>query len=297
MLDDIRGMIVFARVVENGSFAAAARKLNVSRAAISHSISQMEARLNVKLLHRSTRSLSLTDAGRTYYQSCALIAEEAFAANQKVREHDSEPSGRLSVTCSTNFGLNRIVPLLSEFRKNHPAVELTIDLSDEITNLIEEGFDLAIRAGPLSNSELLARKICTTDRLICASPDYLKRCGTPKTPDDLATHSWVAYSQQSRTVELNREGQKKRIRISGPVQTNSAGARLKLVLEGHGLGLLPGNEVKSEGSEKLIPVLTDYSLPQLDLYAVYPRNLNSPVKVRMLVDFLIKSFQKPAKSD
>lgn len=291
MLDEVRGMVVFARVVESGSFAEAARRLNVSRAAVSSQIKQLEDRLGVRLLHRSTRSLSMTDAGRSYYKSCVLIAEEAIFADQKVRNLTDEPTGRISVTCSTNFGLKRIVPLLSEFRKQNPKVELDIVLSDDVVNLIDGGFDLAIRAGPLSNSDMIARKLCSTDRFICASQEYLNQYGTPMFPEDLSSHHWVTYSRQAKYVEVEKDGRKYRLKIEGPVHTNNAGARLKLVVEGHGLGLLPSNEVREYSSRNLVQLFPDYRLPGLDVFAVYPSGATTTVKVRMLIDFLIQKLQ------
>ncbi|MCG8491390.1 MAG: LysR substrate-binding domain-containing protein, partial [Sneathiellales bacterium] len=222
MLDEVRGMLVFAKVVENGSFAETARRLNVSRAAISSQIKFLENRLGVRLLHRSTRNLSLTEAGRSYYESCALIAEEAATAEQKVRNLTEEPTGRISVTCSANFGLKRIVPLLGDFRKLYKNVELDIVLDDDVVNLVDGGFDLAIRAGPLVNSDMIARKLCSTERLICASQDYLHQFGTPAAPEDFAIHHWVTYSRQAKYLEISKDGKSYRLKISGPIHTNNA---------------------------------------------------------------------------
>ncbi len=286
MSDEIRGMLVFARVVESGSFAEAARRLGVSRAAVSHQVKQLEARLGTRLLHRSTRSLSLTDVGASYYQSCKLIAEEATSANQRVQSQRDEPVGRISVTCSTNFGLARVVPVLSTFRKLYPKVELDVELTDAIVNLVEGGFDLALRAGPLPDSGMMARKICSTQRHICAAPDYLEAKGTPHTLEELSTHAWVTYSRNPGHIGLFRDSREYRLKIAGPVRTNNAAARLKFVLEGHGLGLLPAHEVMSQPEGRLTILLPDYQLTPLDLYAVYPPGAASTMKVRKLIDYL-----------
>ncbi|WP_020591517.1 LysR family transcriptional regulator [Kiloniella laminariae] len=298
-MDELRGMVTFARVVESGSFAEAARKSGVGRAAISHQVKQLEERLGVRLLHRSTRSLSLTHAGQDYYQSCKIIADEAEAASRRLQALSSEPTGRVSITCSTNYGLKRIVPLLSSFRQLYPKVELEVELTDQITNLIEGGYDLAIRAGPLQISNMMARKLCSVQRVICATPAYLEQFGRPANPEELANHNWVVYSRQTSQINLVRDGQQVTIRVNGPVHTNNAGARLQFVLGGHGLGLLPEHELWDLPEGTLEVLLPDYQLAPLDLFAVYPPGAASSLKVRMLIDYLAlelpKSGQQPAE--
>ncbi len=289
MLDEIRGMVVFARVVECGSFTEAARRLGVSRAAISHQVKQLEERLGARLLHRSTRSLSLSDVGANYYQSCKLIAEEAATANQRAQSLRDEPVGRISITCSANFGLDRIVPILSDFRKLYPKVELDVELTDAVVNLVEGGFDLAVRAGPLLSSEMIARKLCGTDRLICAAPEYLEANGTPHTPEELSAHAWVTYSRHPRHISLFRDGREYRLNIAGPVHTNNSAARLKFVLEGHGLGLLPAHEFDKQPEGRLEILLGDYQATPINVYAVYPPGAASTMKVRKLIDYLAEN--------
>ncbi|MFD2205836.1 LysR family transcriptional regulator [Kiloniella antarctica] len=291
-MDDLRGMIIFARVVESGSFAEAARRLGLGRAAISHQIKQLEERLGIRLLHRSTRSLSLTHAGEDYYQSCKLITEEAEAATRRIQSLSDEPVGRISLTCSTNFGLKRIVPLLSKFRHLYPKIELDVELTDELTNLVQGGYDIAIRSGPLLDSDMMSKKICSTRRRICAAPSYLEMAGTPTAPEDLASHNWVTYSRHSGVLSLTRDERSYKVRISGPVRTNNAGARLQFVLEGHGLGLLPEHEFWESPKGDLIMLLPEYEMAPLDLYAVYPPGAASTLKVRMLIDYLAEQLGK-----
>ena len=285
-MDDLRGMIIFARVVESGSFAEAARRLGLGRAAISHQIKQLEERLGIRLLHRSTRSLSLTHAGEDYYQSCKRITEEAEAATRRIQSLSDEPVGRISLTCSTNFGLKRIVPLLNQFRDLYPKIELDVELTDELTNLVQGGYDIAIRSGPLLDSDMMSKKICSTRRRICAAPSYLERAGTPTAPEDLISHDWVTYSRHSGVLSLTREGRTYKVRITGPVRTNNAGARLQFVLGGHGLGLLPEHEFWEYPKGDLVILLPEYEMAPLDLYAVYPPGAASTLKVRMLIDYL-----------
>ncbi|WP_085909147.1 LysR family transcriptional regulator [Kiloniella majae] len=285
-MDDLRGMITFARVVESGSFAAAARKLDIGRAAVSHQIKLLEERLGARLLHRSTRSLSLTSAGQDYYQSCKLISEEAEAATRRIQSLSDQPVGRISLTCSTNFGLKRIVPLLSQFRLTYPGIELDVELTDDITNLIEGGYDIAIRSGPLDDSDMMSKKICSTVRRICAAPAYFATRSKPSVPEDLALHDWVTYNRHSGLLSLTKDGQHSKVRIQGPVHTNNAGARLEFILGGHGLGVLPEHDINDQSKDSLEILLPDYSIPTLDLFAVYPRGAASSLKVRMLIDYL-----------
>ncbi|WP_421784161.1 LysR family transcriptional regulator [Kiloniella litopenaei] len=295
-MDDLRGMITFARVVESGSFAAAARKLDLGRAAVSHQIKLLEERLGARLLHRSTRSLSLTSAGEEYYQTCKLISEEAEAATRRIQNLSDQPVGRISLTCSTNFGLKRIVPLLSQFRQNYPGIELDVELTDEITNLIQGGYDIAIRSGPLDDSDMMSKKICSTVRRICAAPKYLQNRSKPETPEDLAAHDWVTYSRHSGLITLRKDDRRYTVRIKGPVHTNNAGARLEFILQSHGLGLLPEHDINDQTAGTLEILLPDYSIPTLDLYAVYPRGAASSLKVRMLIDFLAEKLSAQQKT-
>ncbi len=285
-MDDLRGMVTFARVVESGSFAEAARRLGLGRAAISHQVKLLEDRLGIRLLHRSTRSLSLTHAGQDYYQSCKLITEEAEAATRRIQSLSDEPVGRISLTCSTNFGLKRIIPLLSQFRHSYPKIELDVELTDEITNLVEGGYDIAIRSGPLLDSDMMSKKICSTVRRICAAPSYLEKAGRPTEPEELASHNWVTYSRHSGVLSLSRDGRAYKVQITGPVRTNNAGARLQFVLGGHGLGLLPEHEYWDSPKDSLEILMPEYGMAALDLYAVYPPGAASTLKVRMLIDYL-----------
>lgn len=291
-MDDLRGMITFARVVESGSFAEAARKLGLGRAAISHQVKLLEDRLGIRLLHRSTRSLSLTHAGEDYYQSCKRISEEAEAANRRIQSLSDEPVGRISLTCSANFGLKRIVPLLSQFRHLYPKIELDVELTDEVTDLVKGGYDIAIRSGPLLDSDMMSKKICSTVRRICAAPAYLESTGTPTEPEELASHNWVTYSRHSGVLSLSRDERSYKVRITGPIRTNNAGARLQFVLGGHGLGLLPEHEFWEQPKGNLIMLLPEYEMAPLDLFAVYPPGAALTLKVRMLIDYLAEHLSK-----
>lgn len=286
-LDEVRAMMIFARVVEEGGFSAAARKMGLSRAAVSHQIRQLEAKLGVPLLRRSTRTFSLTDAGTRYYDSCRTIMLEAEAARKRVEELRDEPVGKISITSSVHLGNLRIVPILNRFRQAYPGVAIDVHLSDEVVDLIGQGIDIGIRSGPLKSSDLKSFKLYQTRRIVCASPEYLDRAGVPEAVDELATHDWVMYSRVPETLSLIWEGVEKKVRVTGNVRVDNATARLQFLRGGHGLAVVPLCDVQDEikGGE-LVWVLPDCNLPDLQVYAVYPTGVTRSAKVQSLLEFM-----------
>ena len=286
-LDEVRAMMIFARVVEEGGFSAAARKMGLSRAAISHQIRQLEAKLGVPLLRRSTRTFSLTDAGARYYDSCRTITLEAEAARKRVEELRDEPVGKISLSCSVHMGNLRIVPILSRFRQTYPGVALDVRLTDEVVDLIGQGIDIAIRSGPLRSSELKSIRLYETRRVIVASQQYVAAFGTPNQPEDLTDHNWVMYSRVPETLRLAQGDQERKIPVSGSVQVDSATARLQFLRDGHGMAVVPFSDVADDiANGDLMRVLPDWSLPDLSVYAVYSGDVMRSSKVKTLLDFL-----------
>jgi len=202
--EQLKSMVVFAQVVEQGSLAAAAKHIGLSRAVVSYHIKKLESHLGIKLLNRSTRSIALTEAGAQYYQRCRIIAEQASAANQQIENLKSEPVGLLKITSPVNIGLQTVVPALNEFRNLYPKIELDLMLTDEVVNIMKEGIDLAIRGAPLPDSGLQARKLSVLPTCLCGSPAYFKKRGYPKTPAELADHDWVIYKLTSGILELKK---------------------------------------------------------------------------------------------
>ena len=286
-LDEVRAMMIFARVVEEGGFSAAARKMGLSRAAISHQIRQLEAKLGVPLLRRSTRTFSLTDAGTRYYDSCRTITLEAEAARKRVEELRDEPVGKISLSCSIHMGNLRIVPILSRFRQTYPGVALDVRLTDEVVDLIGQGIDIAIRSGPLRSSELKSIRLYETRRVIVASQQYVAAFGTPDQPEDLTDHNWVMYSRVPETLPLAQGDQERKIPVSGSVQVDSATARLQFLRDGHGMAVVPFSDVADDiANGGLMRVLPDWNLPDLSVYAVYSGDVMRSSKVKTLLDFL-----------
>ncbi|WP_244271277.1 LysR family transcriptional regulator [Thalassospira sp. GB04J01] len=280
-------MMIFARVVEEGGFSAAARKMGLSRAAISHQIRQLEAKLGVPLLRRSTRTFSLTDAGTRYYDSCRTITLEAEAARKRVEELRDEPVGKISLSCSIHMGNLRIVPILSRFRQTYPGVALDVRLTDEVVDLIGQGIDIAIRSGPLRSSELKSIRLYETRRVIVASQQYVAAFGTPDQPEDLTDHNWVMYSRVPETLPLAQGDQERKIPVSGSVQVDSATARLQFLRDGHGIAVVPFSDVADDiANGDLMRILPDWNLPDLSVYAVYSGDVMRSSKVKTLLDFL-----------
>lgn len=291
--EKLKSMVVFAQVVEQGTLSGAAKRIGLSRAVVSYHIKKLEAQLGIKLINRSTRTLSLTEAGRDYYQHCRVIADQASAANQQIENLKNNPTGLLKITCPVNVGLQTIVPALNEFRHRYPNIELDIMLTDEVVNIIKEGIDLAIRGAPLSDSGLQATKLSTLKTCLCGSPEYFKKHGMPKHPTELNKHQWVVYQLTSGTLELTKGARSFSIEMKGNIQTNNAAARTAFVEGGHGLGRIPtydANPKIKQGS--LISVLDDYEMKDINVYGVFPPGAAESKKLRLLIDFLKSYFAK-----
>lgn len=291
--EQLKSMVVFAQVVEQGNLTAAAKHIGLSRAVVSYHIKKLESQLGIKLLNRSTRSITLTEAGSEYYQSCRIIAEQASAANQQIENIKNEPEGLLKITCPVNVGLQIIVPALSEFRRLYPKIELDLMLTDEVVNIMQEGMDLAIRGAPLPDSGLQAVKLSTLAMCLCGSPDYFKKHGRPTMPAELDQHDWVIYKLTSGAVELAKGNRSYSVAIKGGISTNNAAARTAFIEGGHGLGRIPLYDAWPKVLEgKLEIVMADYQLKNIDIYGVFPPGSTRSKKLRLLIDFLKEYFNK-----
>ena len=291
--EQLKSMVVFAHVVEQGNLTAAAKHIGLSRAVVSYHIKKLESHLGVKLLNRSTRSISLTEAGAEYYQSCRIIAEQASTANQQIENLKNEPEGLLKITCPVNVGLQIVVPALNEFHRLYPKIELDIMLSDEVINIMQEGIDLAIRGAPLPDSGLQASKLSTLPTCLCGSPDYFKKNGRPTTPSDLYLHDWVIYKLTSGVIKLTKNNRSYDVTITGSISTNNAAARTAFIEGGHGLGRIPLYDAWPKIQAGLLEiVLDDYQLNDIDIYGVFPPGSTTSKKLRLLIDFLKEYFTK-----
>lgn len=285
--EQLKSMVVFAHVVEQGSLIGAAKHLSLSRAVVSYHLKKLEQQLGVKLLNRTTRSIALTDEGDAYYQRCRVIAQQAQEANQHIENLKDEPEGLVKITCPVNVGLQLIVPALNEFRALYPKIELDLMLTDDVVNIMKEGIDLAIRGAVLPDSGLQATKLTSLQNCLCASPEYLNKKGRPSHPDALAHHDWVIYKLTSNIVILDKGNRTFHIKVSGSISTNNAAARTAFVEAGQGIGKVPlydaGPKINAGKLELLLPT---YRLSDIDLYAVFPPGTGTSKKLRVMLDFL-----------
>ena len=291
--EQLKSMVVFAQVVEQGTLSGAAKQLGLSRAVISYHIKKLEQQLAITLLNRSTRTISLTEAGNDYYQHCRVIAQQAAAANQQIENLKTDPIGRLKITCPVNVGLQTIVPALNEFRGLYPKIELDVMLTDEVVNILQQGIDLAIRGAPLPDSGLQATKLSTLKTCLCGAPSYFEKRGIPQKPSDLSHHEWVIYKLTASNLELTKGSRSYTISVKGSIETNNAAARTAFVEGGHGLARIPMYDaIPKIRQGTLMSVLDDYTMKDINVYGVFPPGSASSKKLRLLLDFLKSYFNR-----
>ncbi len=295
MLERLSEFATFAAVVEQGSFTAAARELSVSKPVVSKRIARLEDAFGLRLLNRTTRRLSLTEAGEALYERCRHLASEVEAAESALRPLASAPRGRLRLNAPVSFGVLHLAPCLPDFLRRYPDVEIELTLSDQRVNLVEEGVDLAVRIMDLQDSSLRARKLAPSERILCASPDYLERRGTPRQPEDLKDHDCLTYAYQrsgKRWAFHDKKGRKRQVTVSGPLEANNGDALRSACEAGLGIAHLPdflaGESLKSG---QLVCLLPDwYDQASNSVHAVYPAGRNLSPKVRVFIDYLVERF-------
>lgn len=288
---------IFVTVVECGSFSLASQKLRLSKSAVSKRITLLEQSLGIQLLHRTTRSLSLTEAGARYFdyvRPAVKLAEEGLDA---ISELQQAPQGSLRIAVPMVFGRLHIAPLIPEFLRRYPKIQLQMQMDDKTTDLIAGGFDLAIRIGELPDSSLIARKIAPCLSVICASPEYIARHSAPQTPQQLSQHNCLFYSYFRDGAEwtfLSTQGPT-RIQPNGNYQVNNSDAIHQATLDGLGIANQPRFMVDADlQAGRLQALLADHPLPEHGIYAVYPQRKHLPTKVNVLIEFLM---EKLASSD
>lgn len=292
-IEQLKSMVIFSQVVEQGNLSAAAKHIKLSRAVVSYHIKKLETQLGVKLLNRSTRSVVLTQAGNEYYQSCRIIAEQAAIAHQKMENLKNEPQGLIKITCPVNFGLQMVVPALNDFRRLYPKIDLDVMLTDEVVNIMQEGIDLAIRGAPLPDSGLQASKLSSLTTCLCGSVAYLNKNGRPTSPTELEKHAWVIYKLTPGAIELTKGNHSYSIAVKGGISTNNSAARTAFIVGGHGLGRIPHYDaIPMIQSGLLESVLDDYKLNHIDIYGIFPPGSASSKKLRLLIDYLKEYFLK-----
>lgn len=287
-------MIVFAQVVDSRSFSAAAARLGVSKSAVSKQIAKLEDRLGARLLNRTTRTLSPTDAGQDFYERCLRVVREVEEAERAITHLSAEPRGLLRLNAPATFGREYLAPLVPEMLARWPELRIEALFEDRFVDVVAEGFDLVIRITRLQDSSLVARRIASCRRVVCAAPSYLARRGVPRTPAELLQHDCILYSyatDQNEWEFVGPDGRLETVRVDGRLRANNAEVTLAALLAGAGLALSPDFIVGPDiAAGRLVPLLTDYENPFGAIYAVWPHNRNLAPKVRAVVDFLVERF-------
>lgn len=294
-MDKLGGMKVFTKVARAGSFAAAAHELGISRAMVTKHIMQLENILGVRLLNRTTRHLSLTEVGSSYYERCLQVLDDIEEIELAVTQMQTEPRGTLKVSTPPFFGTYHLAPAISDYLKLHPDVSVELLLQGGTVDVIEAGLDLAIHLGELGESSLIARRLATSRQVVCGSPEYFAKHGVPQTPEDLKNHNCLfnwSWPQKNLWTFHDKHGNRIGVRVSGNLQANVSGALRLAAINGLGLVMLPtymgGHDLRKG---RLAPALIDYEPATLDILAVYPHRKHLSAKVRTFVDFLCNRYQ------
>lgn len=289
-MDKLEAMTILLAAVDTGSLSAASRQLRIPLATVSRRVTELEERLHVRLLLRNTRKLTLTDAGRDYVASCRRILEDIGEAERTATGEYRAPQGELVVTAPLAIGRNHVVPVLVEFLQEYPEVRARIQLSDRVTNLVDERIDVAVRLGVLPDSDLIATRVAVINRVLCASPAYLESRGVPKEPKDLISHDCITYEGYSVTDDWDfRVGQDwEVIRVSSRLTVNSAEAAVVAAIGNAGVIRLSSDHVESHlRSGVLVRLLQGFEPAPMPVSLVYPNQRQVPLKLRAFVDFAI----------
>ncbi|MBR1219250.1 LysR family transcriptional regulator [Bradyrhizobium sp. U87765 SZCCT0131] len=294
-MDRLRAFEVFAAVVAQGSFTRAADKLETSPANVTRYVNDLEELLGARLLNRTSRRLSLTDTGRTLHERVSAILEEVAEAEAVASSASVQPRGRLRINAPLTFGIAHLAPLWPRFMARYPEIELDVSLTDRVVDLVEEGYDLAVRIARGGSTSLIGRKLAASRNIVCAAPDYLARHGAPQTPRDLRQHACIGYTYSATADEwvlLDAAGKPHSVTVRSCMHTNNADTARAAALAGRGIIWQPtfliGADLRRGG---LVRVLPDYRLADIDIMAVYPSRRHVSAKVRVMVEFLAEAFR------
>lgn len=289
-MDQLSGLGVFAQVVEANGFTAAAARLGVSKAAVSKQVARLEDRLGVRLLNRSTRRLGLTEAGRDFYARARRILDEVEEAEQVASSRQVSPRGLLKVNAPVTYGLRALAPVVPDFMRRYPEVQIELVLNDRFVDLIDEGFDLAIRIAALPDSSLIARRLCAARHVLFAAPAYLDRYGAPQTPADLVRHECLLYTYLSSGDEwrfIAPDGKPFGVRVAGPMRANNGDALRLAAIAGLGIGYAPDVFMGDDfDAGRLVRLLPEWRTPETAVQAVYPPGRPLGAKVRVFIEYL-----------
>jgi DNA-binding transcriptional LysR family regulator len=279
------GISEFVNVAETESFTQASKKLAISTAQVSRQVNALEQRFNIKLFYRTTRKVSLTEEGRIFYQHCRGVLDGLDAAERAITNLQSTPQGKIKLTAPVTYGELHILPLINDFMQQYSDIEVSAYLSNQQLDLVDEGFDLAIRLGSLSDSSMMANKLTERTNYVCASPAYLEKFGIPHSLSELKKHSCLLGTRDY--WHFSEGGKEKNIRVAGKLRCNSGSVLVDAALKGLGIVQLPDYYIKEHlANGSLITLLDNYKGPDEGIWAIYPQNRHLSPKIRLLVDYL-----------
>ena len=287
-------MRVFSAVAKNRSFSVAAKKLSISKAMVSKHIKSLENSLSVRLFNRTTRKLNLTDAGSSYYEKVNIILSEIDETESAISQLNSEPKGKLKVMAQPSFGAFHLSRALSLYLKKYTEVTVNLELSHRIPDLVEENIDLAFHVGELNDSMYVSRRIASARRVICASPEYIKKIGMPKKPEDLLNHNCLIYMPRNDMCkwEFLDKGKRKKIKVTGDIQCNSGDALRVASIQSRGITQLPTYMVGLDiQAGRLQAVLEDFEPEKQPIYAIYNHRKYISAKIKTFIDFIYNLYQ------
>ncbi len=295
-MDRFSALRVFAQVVESGGFSRAAARLDLSTTAVSRIVADLEAHLQTRLLNRTTRRISLTESGQAFYGRAVQLLNDLDEAEREASKSAVAPRGTIRLTAPINFGARHVASAMAGFIARHPDVRFDVQLSDRTVDLVEEGFDLAIRIGGTGSENLVARKLGETRLVLCASPEYLRRHGAPTTPQDLTQHNCLTYEYAPLRGQWrfrSPDGREHAVRVAGKMHSNSGDLSAALAVRGAGIVLEPdflvGDQLRAG---RLTALLPGYAAPPAPIYAVYPTRKHLSAKVRLFVEHLAENFAR-----
>lgn len=293
-MDTIEGMKVFVKVAEQLGFSSAARQLGISKALVSKYVKQLEERLNVRLLERTTRGVSLTETGKSYYERCVVLLADFDELESSIAEHHASPRGTLKLTAPTDFGEMFLVSVISNFMNKYPSLSINLNLTDRFVSLVDEGYDMAIRISELPDSNMIAKRLGPSRLITYASPEYLDQKKIPVTPDDLEEHKCIidVNSQLAHRWHFIINGEKRYVSVNGQIRANGARVSRDLAKAGHGIARSPYFAVARDIEKGLlIPLLEPYEYTKGAIYAIYPHNRHLSAKTRLFIDYLYQTMQ------
>ena len=292
--DLLDGVAVFVGVINTGSFTAAAEALGHSTSYVSKTVSRLEKRLGSRLLNRTTRTISLTDVGKSYFERCNQIIIDAENAERSISQLQDTPRGLLRVNAPVSFGSIYLLDHLSKFMNSFPEITLEVEFNDRMIDVVAEGYDVVIRAGQIQDSNLVARKFTTSKSIVVGSPDYFKKNGRPEVANDLEHHACLAYSLIPNPTlwEFIKDGNRTAVKVTPRLMCNNAAVEVAMAVNGVGIGRIPLFCCEQELAKgELEIILDDYEQPEIGVYAVFPHRQYLTAKVRAFVDFLVERFE------